>query len=159
MAAVRTHGGLAPAFGGRLNVLLTERDEPWAQQLPRLLEPQGVRTVRVHSVDEAVDAIEHESIHAAVVDLGLPLDGAAPVRGLPETGGLKLLRIIRRMRPAPPAVVVRGRLFDRRTDDRMLTEALKLEVFSVLDQPVQLEQMLETLRRLLQRHYGGTWPA
>ena len=143
-----------------MNVLLTEGDEPWALQLPRLLEPQGVRTIHVHTVDEAVDAIEHEPIHAAVVDLGLPLEeGTVAVKGVADTGGLKLLRIIRRLHPTPPAVVVRGRLFDRRTDDRVLAEALKLQAFSVLDQPVHLEQMLETLRRLLQRYYGGQWPS
>lgn len=149
-------------------MLLTEGDQPWSQQLPRLLAPQGVRTIQVHSVDEAMDAMEREPIHAAVVDLGLPLVGREgedkPRRldearsGLVDTGGLKLLRIIRKLTPAPPAVVVRGRLFDGRTDDRLLAEALKLDAFSVLDQPVHLEQLLETLRRLLQRHYGGLWP-
>src|ERR1051325_7425103 len=97
MAPVRTHDGTTEYRpGGRLNVLLTEGDEPWALQLPRLLEPQGVRTIHVHTVDEAVDAIEHEPIHAAVVDLGLPLEeGTVAVKGVADTGGLKLLRIIR----------------------------------------------------------------
>lgn len=144
--------------GNRLNVLMTEADEPWSQQLPRLLEPQGVRTIRVTTVNQAVRAMEHELIHAAVVDIALPMHQPSPQVEMVETGGLKLLRVIRRMHPAPPTVVVRGRYFDRRTDDRLLTEALKLEAFSVLDQPVQLEQLLETLRRLLQRHYGGQWP-
>lgn len=156
MVAVSIH---PEARGNRLNVLLTEADEPWSRQLPRLLEPQGVRTICVTTVNQAVRAMEHEPIHAAVVDIALPMHQTVAMSGTMETGGLKLLRVIRRMHPAPPTVVVRGRYFDRRTDDRLLTEALKLEAFSVLDQPVQLEQLLETLRRLLQRHYGGQWPA
>lgn len=155
MESVRVHGDAQTQPGGRLNVLLMEAEGPWADQLPRLLEPQGVRTIRATSVDEAVEVIEHVSIHAALVDLATPMgEQRSPL----ETGGLKLLRVIRRLRPTPPAVVVRGRIFDRRTDDRVLSEALKLEAFSVLDQPVELEQVLETLRRLLQRHYGGLWP-
>jgi DNA-binding response OmpR family regulator len=168
MGLLRSHPDNTERFGGRLNVLLTEGDELWADQLPRLLEPQGVRTLRVVSVDQAVEVIEQVPIHAAVVDLATPMAGDKPqaprlggqpaVDGVPQTGGLKLLRVIRGLRPTPPAVVVRGRLFDRRTDDRVLAEALKLDAFSVLDEPVQLEQVLETLRRLLHRYYGGVWP-
>jgi len=166
------HSDVGSVPGGRLNVLLTEADDLWAEQLPRLLEPQGVRTIRVVSVDQAVEVIEHVPIHAAVVGIGAgKMDGnrlperaegllaqksSVPFSG--PTAGLKLLRIIRRLHPTPPAVVVRGRLFDRRSDERLLSEALKLEAFSVLDQPVELEQLLETLRRLLQRYYGGVWP-
>jgi DNA-binding NtrC family response regulator len=142
----------------RLNVLLTDTDQPWALHLPRLLEPHGVRAIRVTGVEQAVEAIEREPIHAAVVEMDAGLGGSL---GLADTAprGLKLLRILQRLTPTPPTVVVRGRRFDRRLDDRLLTEALKLRAFSVLDQPVELEQMLEVLRRLLQRHYGGVWPA
>ena len=68
------------------------------------------------------------------------------------------MRVIQRLEPAPPTVVVRGRRFDSRQDDRLLSEALKLRAFSVLDQPVQLEQLLGVLQRLIERHYGGRWP-
>jgi DNA-binding NtrC family response regulator len=137
----------------RLNVLLTDVDQEWAVHLPRLLEPQGVRAICAQSVKEAVEVIDRQPIHAAVVNLSLPMDGHDAI-----DGGLKLLRVIQRLDPTPPAVVIRGRQFDRRADDRLLAEALKLEVFSVLDLPVALEQVLEVLRRLLQRHYGGHWP-
>jgi DNA-binding response OmpR family regulator len=141
--------------GHRLNVLLTEAEHRWSDQLPRLLEPQGVRAIRVGDVDEAVSVIESEPIHAVVVDVGLPMDRTTVADVTP--GGLKLLRVIHRMDPAPPTVVVRGRRFDR-LDDRLLGEALKLDAFSVMDEPVDLEQMLETLRRLFVRYYGGSWP-
>ena len=141
--------------GHHLNVLLTDTDshQDWAEHLPRLLEPQGVRAIRARSVGEAVEAIDREPIHAAVVNLDLPMSGSDS-----EEGGLKLLRVIQRLQPTPPSVVIRGRRFDRRVDDRMLSEALKLKAFSVLDLPVKLEQVLEVLRRILQRHYGGHWP-
>ncbi|MDH3583576.1 MAG: response regulator [Phycisphaerae bacterium] len=145
-----------PDAANRLNVLLSEAEQPWAANLPRLLEPQGVRALCARDVDQALQIIEHETIHAAVIDMALPLgrDEPAPAG---QTGGLKLLRVIQRLSPTPPAVVVRGRSFDR-MDDRLLGQALKLEAFSVLDRPVQLEQMLEVLRRLLKRFYGDAWP-
>lgn len=151
----------------RLNVLLTDGGQPWAEHLPRLLEPQGVRAIRVSSVNEAVEAMEEEPIHAAVVDLALPMSPGASNRTsritpcdpnrLPD--GMRLVQLMKRLDPAPPAVIVRGRFFDRRSDDRLLAEALKLDVFSVLDRPVELEMMLDVLRRLLDRFYGGHWPA
>ena len=147
----------------RLNVLLTDGEQRWAEQLPRLLEPQGIRAIRAGDVEEAARVIERQLIHAAVVDIALPMDRRAeprkPREGVHEGGhgGLKLLRVIQRIDPSPPAVVVRDRRFDR-VDDRLLSEALKLRAFSVLDEPVELEQLLETLRRLLIRHYGGAWP-
>ncbi len=144
MATLCTQTG---SHGHRLNVLLAERNDPWTEQLPRLLEPQGVRTLQVRTVNQAVHVIEREPIHAVVVDIELPMEEGTVDRPAVEAGGLKLLRVIRRLKPAPPAVVVRGRLFDRRTDDRQLAEALRLDAFSVLDQPVHLEQVLETLRR------------
>jgi len=140
----------------RLNVLLTDDEhQHWAGQLPRLLEPQGVRAICVEDVPQALEAIESHRIHAAVVNLEIPMDHGASAAE-PE-GGLKLLRVIQRLEPVPPAVVIRGRRFDRR-DGRTLSEALKLDAFSVLDQPVQLEQLLEVMRRMLRRYYGGRWP-
>jgi len=98
--------------------------------------------------DQIADALGRRAI-------ALPMDRDAAPDATP--GGLKLLRVMRRLDPAPPAVVVRGRRFDR-VDDRLLNEALRLDAFSVLDEPVDLEQMLETLRRLIVRYYGGQWP-
>ena len=145
----------------RLNVLLTETDDHWSMQLPRLLEPQGVRALVAHNVDEALGILEKLPVHAVLVDVSLPIDpapGSPGSQASAPTGGLKLLRVIQRLEPAPPAVVVRGRQWDTRLDDRLLAEALKLRAFTVLDQPVQLEQVLAVLQRLIQRHYGGQWP-
>lgn len=140
--------GVRDSSNQRLNVLLSTSQQVWADHLPRLLEPQGVYAIRVTDVEQALDVIEHHRIHAAVIETG--------ARG---RQGLKLLQVIRRMTPTPPAVLVRGRLFDRRDDNRLLADALRFNAFSVLDQPVNLEQILDTLRRLLERYYGGQWPA
>lgn len=145
----------------RLNMLLTDAQQPWAENLPRLLQPQGVRAIGVTNVDQALNIIDSEPIHAAVIDLSMPMAEAKPARASRDAfiaDGLKLLRVIHRLDPAPPAVVVRGRRFDGRVDDRLLAQALKLDAFSVLDQPVDLEQLLQVLRRLIERYYGGSWP-
>ena len=63
-------------FGGRLNVLLAE-DRPhapeyWITQLPRLLEPQGIRTYIVQCGQEAVDMAQQVQFHAVILDLASP---------------------------------------------------------------------------------------
>jgi len=145
----------------RLRVLLSDGESDWAEQLPRLLEPQGVRAVRVGNVEAALEAIERGPVHAAVVALDLPGASGRSGGGLREhrlPGGLRLLRVIHRLERRPPAVVVRGRAFHRLIDDHLLQEALRLGAFSVMDQPVRIEQLLRVLRRLIERHYGGHWP-
>lgn len=146
--------------GGRLNVLLTDHGQRWARQVPALLEPQGVRAFRAESMDQAVGLIEATPIHVAVVDLAMGGEGDQPAPApdrVPD--GLKLLRVIQRIATRPPAVVVvRGRSFQPRFDKFVLTEAMKLNAFSVLDTPVHLEQMLSVLQRALERFYGGQWP-
>jgi DNA-binding NtrC family response regulator len=147
------------AAGRRLNVLITDRGQRWSSQLPRLLEPQGVRSFPVASADEALDLIHATPIHVAVVDLFIDSDPDHTPSPQRLPGGLKLLQIIQRIDRRPPAVmIVRSRHFDPRVDDFVLNEALRLNAFSVLDQPVELEQMLSVLRRALERYFHGQWP-
>lgn len=159
--------------GGRLNLLLSAagpiawRDESWAESLPRLLEPMGVRAWRVRSGREAAEVIRSMTVHIALVDLGLPLDGPAPradaepgasgSSGPVSEGGARLLDLLSRLASPPPTVVVkRGR--SQRDDTRTLCSALHAGAFAVLERPVQIETALEVMRRILTRHYSGRWP-
>jgi len=157
-----------PPEGGRLNLLLTDggwQEESWADTLPRLLEPMGVRAVRAGCGREAAETLRRTPVHAAVLDLSLPLDartrraaaagGRVAVRM--DEGGVRLLEFLARLETRPPLVVVRQPR-TQREDQRVLTLAMKLGAFAVVDRPVRLEGMLRTLRKLLERHYGGRWP-
>lgn len=148
-----------------LNVLMTDHGQAWADHLPQLLRPQGVQAYRVRTVEQALRVMDEQAIHAAVVDLGMPGElgeptavGAAMKQQAGDPGGLRFLRVIQRRDPHPPTVVVRDRAFESQFDNRMLQKALQLEAFTVLDQPVQLEQLLSVLQRIVQRFYQGRWP-
>ncbi|TVQ63632.1 MAG: hypothetical protein EA378_01755 [Phycisphaerales bacterium] len=128
-------------------------------QLPPLLEPMGVRSLRAGTGTEASRVIRSHKIHIAVVDLGLPLDGPTGDEG-PEAGGARLLELLTRLETRPPTVVVRQSR-THRDDARDLRAALSLGAFAVIDRPRStrdLELMLEVLRRALVRHYRGRWP-
>lgn len=168
----RPEGDARPA-PDRLNLLLSAggavawRDESWADCLPRLLEPMGVKTWRVRSGREAAAVIRSTTVHIALVDLALPLDPSdptdparpvAPGAGGPATeGGARLLELLARLDCPPTTVVVkRGRT--HREDARTLGAALHAGAFAVLERPVQLETALEVIRRILTRRHCGRWP-
>lgn len=144
---------------GRLNLLLSYagwEPQSWADNLPRLLEPMGVRALRAGTGREATAVIQSHPIHIAVVDLGLPLGFAADT----EEAGSRVLSLLSRVRQPPPTVVVK-RTRTSRDDRREIIEAMRLGAFAVIDRPrcqADVEVLLEVLRRCLRRYYHGRWP-
>ncbi len=152
----------------RFNLLLTE-DRPhvgeqhWTAQLPRLLLPQGVNAQVVDSGEKAIAMAERLEIHAAVIDLGTPRgDGDAwhmrPGPASAGPGGLWLLELFRRLPNRPPVVLLRKPAYSRTQAERLLREALRLGAFSVLNKPVDIEQLLAVFQRVVDRRYRGAWP-
>lgn len=143
----------------RLNLLLSWggwRRDAVVDQLPRLLEPLGIRTIRVDCGQDAADVIRHDVVHIAVVDLEVPLSRGGRPDG---AGGTRTLELLRRLEQPPPTVVVRPPQPEVRESVRGLLRALRGGAFTVLDRPLQLEPTLEVMRRILRRHYAGAWPA
>ena len=144
----------------RLNLLLScahWNPQNWADRLPTLLEPMGVRSFRAASGVEATRVLQQTNVHIAVVDLALPMDDA---NGSNEEGGPGLLELLSRLTTPPPTVVVK-RQRSARDDHRELSAALRAGAFAVIDRPndaSDLELLLEVLRRCLARHYAGRWP-
>ena len=169
MVLLRSHEG--PRVEGpanrRLNLMLSYggwREDSWADHLPRLLEPMGVRSLRVNSASEAANLIRKEPVHIAVVDLCLPLEGRSscdPDSSAScsefEEGGDRILQLLNRLEEPPPTLVVKRRK-SRREGVRETSSALRAGAFAVIERPVQLELVLETMRRVLRRHYAGRWP-
>jgi CheY-like chemotaxis protein len=162
MVNARVHPRSQPPSGARFNVLLTEDDRPrgdehWVRQFPRLLQPQGVAAYVARTGQEAIDLAGRLEFHAAVIDLGTPkAEGEAFTPQGP--GGIWLLELFRRLPNRPPTVLVTSRYHAARDIDRFLREALRLGVFSVIHQPVDLERMLAVFRSLVDRQYRGAWP-
>jgi hypothetical protein len=169
-------GGTAPGAqpgagtGGRLNLLLTAAPwahDSWADRLPHLLDPMGIRSVTACSAREAEYAIRRWPIHIAVVDLGVPLDSAPdasnphsspqPASSLEEAGP-RVLELLRRLTDPPPTVVIKGPRCSR-DNTRHMTAALRCDAFAVVDRTAaNLETMLQVLHRCLARFYSNRWP-
>ena len=106
----------SPIPGGRLNLLLSYagwQPDSWADRLPRLLEPMGVRSHRAATAREATRVIETIPIHVAIVDLGLPLDDRCQAS---DEAGPRLLELLARTSTHPPTVIIKRQRTAR--DDR-----------------------------------------
>ncbi len=152
-----------PRIEQRFNVLLTQ-DRPraaphWTDQLSRLLEPQGVVSHVAKTTREAIDLAERIKLHAAVIDTATPLGPPQPASAARQgDGGMWLLQLLHRLPDRPPVIVVRMPAFTPSQTERALREALRLGAFSVMDKPVDVEQLLGVFRRLMDKRYHGTWP-
>jgi len=157
-AAASTAAGWGSATQPRLNLLLSYggwRDDALERQLPPLLRPMGVHCLEARSGSEAETLLRRERIHVAVVDVSVPMSDG--VLGSDAVGS-RILQILRRLDQPPPTVVVRPPQPSQRDATRGLHAMLAEGAFAVLDRPFPVESLLETLRRILQRHYAGTWP-
>lgn len=148
----------------RFSVLLAEDPEHgaahWTRQLPRLLEPQGVEAVLARTGREAVEVVGRMEIHAALIDLATPPGDSPSDQGdaAMAAGALWVLEVSRRMPRRPPIVVVNSRIQSPQQVQRFLNHALRLGAFSVVNGPMNLEALLGTIRRIIDRMYGGQWP-
>ena len=140
----------------RLNLLFssTWRQDVPSAELPRLLDPLGVRCLEARCGRDAAALVERQHIHIAMVDLEMPME----LDGDRRPAGHRLVQLLRRIEPTPPIVLLRPAQASRRESQRGLSDALREGVFAVLDRPLGLESMLETLRRVVRRHYADRWP-
>ena len=143
----------------RLNLLLTcgswRQDSP-ILQLPRLLDPFGIRSLTAKNGEEAVQMIEKRDIHIAIVDLAIPLQESSVDR---RPGGERVLQLLRRLDPRPPTIVRRPKQTSTREKARSLARSLQEGAFTVVDRPARLETLLDALRRVLRRYYRNEWPS
>ena len=127
----------------RLTVLLANEQEGWHQTVRGLLEPQGVQTLSARSGREALHMIESQPVHVAVLD-----------QQMPQLGGLQVIKLMREHKKAPPAILLANQL-----TNHLLHEALGMHVFTVLAKPVDFNQLLDALARVLRRYHESRWPA
>ena len=156
MLNVRTTQSDNTPSDARFRVLLTEDrarpDEHWTRQLPQLVRPLGVEATIASDGPAALELLSNTPIHAAVIDLNTPAPQSS------QAGGLWLLQVIHRLKDPPPVVVVNSHSYSQKQSARMLNQALDLGAFSVVNWPVQIDTLLSTFQRLIERAYNNHWP-
>ena len=118
------------------NLVVTGEAESWLPALDQIVGRRWLVTHRVRSDDELLEAVQTREVDAAV------LDDAAQW----SLDVLRLLRMIRRLDSMLPVVVITGSC-----DRRWLEDALRLAVFSVISRPLELEELLRQIQRMMIR--------
>ena len=121
---------------GPFGLVVTGEAEQLQPALDRIIGPRWLRTYAVAGPGELLEVVGQGLADAAVLDShsGWGLDV------------LQLLRTIRRLDSTLPVVILTVR-----QDRRWMESALRLAAFSVVIKPLELEEMLRQIYRMMAR--------
>jgi DNA-binding NtrC family response regulator len=122
-----------------INVLASSANWAWPLALRNLFQPRGVNLLVAENTGEFVNIIEHRRIHTTIVDMDCE-----------KSNGLTTIKIIRMDYPLLPCI-----LLTSAAGENMLSRALRLDVFSVIDKPVDMNILREQLNRLFVKKYNS----
>jgi CheY-like chemotaxis protein len=120
------------------SVLVSEGDWAWPEALREIFKPRAVSLLVARRIAELVNVIESRRIHTAIVDMDW------------SEGGLAALRVIRASCPSVPCIVLASN-----ASQWLLSRVLELDVFSVIDKPVDMLVLQQQLNRLFLKKYSS----
>ncbi len=122
--------------GRPFGLVVSGEAETWLPAVEQIVGPGRLVPYRVRTDGELLNVIETGAADAAVLD----------DRAEWQLDVLQLLRMIRRMNAILPVVVITGP-----RDRRWMESALRLAAFSVVRRPLELEQLLRQIHRMMDR--------
>jgi len=122
-----------------INVLASEANWGWPEAVRYIFRPRGVNLMVAESAEEFVNIIGSRRIHTTIVDMDSE-----------KLNGLTTIKIIRIGYPLLPCIMLTSA-----AGESLLGEALRLDVFSVIDKPVDMRVLREQLDRLFIKKYNS----
>ena len=119
-----------------MNLVVTGEAETWLPALEMIVGPRWLEAYQVGNDRELLNVVESGVADAAVLDDAT--DWSVDL--------MRLVRMIRRVDQVLPVVVITSR-----NDRRWLEGALRLAVFSVVARPLELEELLRQIQRMMSR--------
>lgn len=123
-----------------VNVLVSDANWAWPEALRLIFQPRGVNLLVAESASEFVHIIEKKRIHTTIIDMDSE-----------QSSGLATIRILRIEYPLLPCI-----LLTSTAGKSLLGKALQLDVFSVIDKPVDMRILREQLNRLFLKKYNSS---
>jgi CheY-like chemotaxis protein len=121
------------------SILIADDDRGNRETLGDVLREKGFHTVLASDGGEAVEIVQVQMIHLVLIDMHMP-----------RLTGLEALNLLRNtLTRMLPAVLMTA---DATKD--LMQEAFRAQVYSVIPKPVNLNIVLHTLARALQKVYG-----
>jgi DNA-binding NtrC family response regulator len=124
--------------GVEYNVLASGASWAWPVALRELFKPRDVNLLVAEKADDFVEVIRRRRVHTAIVDMES------------EAVALATVKIIRIDYPLVPCILLAGE-----AEKDLLSKALQLDVFSVIEKPVDMEILREQLNRLFLKRYNS----
>lgn len=122
-----------------VKVLINGFDWAWPQAVRQIFKDRSVDLLMVKRPDEALNVLQQQRIHTAIVDMDSKM-----------LSGLSMIKIIRSSFPALPCI-----LLAESAEDNLLSAALELDVFSVMNKPVDISLLQSQLHRLFVKNYDS----
>ncbi|HPS55900.1 MAG TPA: response regulator [Sedimentisphaerales bacterium] len=122
-----------------VNVLASVAGWAWPSALQDIFKPRGVNLMVAQDSNEFVDIIEQRRIHTAIVDMDNE-----------NSNGLATIKLIRFDYPRLPCIMLKDK-----ADDNVLVRALELDVFGVINKPVDMNILRGLLHRLFLKRYNS----
>ncbi len=129
---------MAFAANHHYSILIADDDTPAREALRDIVEQDGYRTILASSGVEAVDIIQENEVHLALLDMHMP-----------NLTGLETLHLVRQVHIMLPAILVTGD-----PTEAVMRQAQQASVYSVIPKPVNRGMVLYTVMKALLRFYG-----
>jgi len=120
-----------------VNVLASQANWAWPEALRSIFRPRGINLLVAENAADFVNIIERKRIHTTIIDMEAE-----------QFNGLVVVKIIRMNYPLLPCI-----LLTNTVGESLLEKALQLDVFSVIDKPVNMNILQEQLNRLFLKKY------
>ena len=115
-----------------INVLASEADWAWPEALRSIFQPRGINLLVADNPSDFLNIIQRKRIHTTIFDMDSE-----------KSNALVIIKLIRMNYPLLPCI-----LLSSNTGQSLLCKALQLDVFSVIDKPVDMNILREQLNRL-----------
>ena len=119
-------------------LLITDDDRDFRLCLGEALSRRGYRVVLAADGMEALEVLQSQHIHLALLDVHMP-----------RLDGLGMLRSLRDSKSSLPCILMSAKL-----DESIVSQAKQLHTDQVLSKPFSLNLLSDTIRNLLMRCYG-----
>jgi DNA-binding NtrC family response regulator len=122
-----------------VKVLINGFNWAWPQAMKQIFETRSVELLMVRRPDEALNVLQQRRIHTAIVDMDSK-----------TLSGLSMIKIIRSSFPTLPCILLADQ-----AEEKLLSAALELDVFSVMNKPVDIDLLQTQLNRLFVKRYDS----
>lgn len=122
-----------------VNLLASGANWAWPEAVRSILRPRGVNLLVADGVNEFVHIIGRRRIHTTIVDMDSE-----------TSNGLATIKVIRMDYPLLPCILLASS-----ASEVVLGKALELDVFGVIDKPVDMRVLRQVLNRLFLKKYNS----